>query len=61
MLREIPGLSNASPTIYVNDLFEEYEKNGDFETVIDRAGKTWKPQLKVLTRIWQMMQLTHRR
>ena len=26
MLREIPGLSNASPTIYVNDLFEEYKK-----------------------------------
>lgn len=40
MLREIPGLSNASPTIYVNDLFEEYKKNGDFETVIDRAGET---------------------
>lgn len=39
MLREIPGLSNASPTIYVNDLFEEYKKNGDFETVIDRAGE----------------------
>lgn len=36
MLREIPGLSNASPTIYVNDLFEEYEKNGDFETVPHR-------------------------
>ena len=46
MLREIPGLSNASPTIYVNDLFEEYEKNGDFETVIDRAGKTMEIAIK---------------
>ena len=46
MLREIPGLSNASPTIYVNDLFEEYEKNGDFETVIDRAGKTMETAIK---------------
>lgn len=40
MLRDIPGLSNASPTIYINDLYAEYEISGDFEAVIDKAGKT---------------------
>ena len=48
MLREIPGLSNASPTIYVNDLFEEYKKNGDFETVIDRAGEKMETAIAAL-------------
>lgn len=40
ILQNIPGLENVSPTIYINDLYEEYERTGDFEAVIDKAART---------------------
>ena len=37
---DIPGLKNASPTIYVNNLYEEYERTGNYEEVVRGAAET---------------------
>ena len=36
----IPGLKNATPTIYVNNLYEEYERTGNYEEVVRGAAET---------------------
>lgn len=36
----IPGLKNATPTIYVNNLYEEYERTGNYEDVVRMAAET---------------------
>ena len=36
---DIPGLKNATPTIYVNNLYEEYERTGKYEEVIRIAAE----------------------
>lgn len=36
----IPGLKNATPTIYVNNLYEEYERTGNYEEVVREAAET---------------------
>ena len=37
---DIPGLKNATLTLYVNDLYEKYEKTGDYEEVARMAAET---------------------
>ena len=37
---DIPGLKNATPTIYVNNLYEEYERTGNYEEVVRGAAET---------------------
>lgn len=37
---DIPGLKNATPTIYVNNLYEEYERTGNYEEVVRMAAET---------------------
>ena len=36
----IPGLKNDTPTIYVNNLYEEYERTGNYEEVVRGAAET---------------------
>ena len=37
---DIPGLKNATPTLYVNNLYEEYERTGNYEDVVRMAAET---------------------
>lgn len=37
---DIPGLKNATPTIYVNNFYEEYERTGNYEEVVRLATDT---------------------
>ena len=43
---DIPGLKNATPTLYVNDLYEKYEKIGDYEEVARMAAETMEYGIK---------------
>ena len=43
---DIPGLKNATPTIYVNNLYEEYERTGKYEEVIRIAAETMERGIK---------------
>lgn len=43
---DIPGLKNATPTLYVNDLYEKYEKTGDYEYVARMAAETMEYGIK---------------
>ena len=43
---DIPGLKNATPTLYVNDLYEKYEKTGDYEEVARMAAETMEYGIK---------------
>lgn len=43
---DIPGLKNATPTLYVNDLYEKYEKTGDYEEVARMAAETMERGIK---------------
>lgn len=43
---DIPGLKNATPTLYVNDLYEKYEKTGDYEEVVRMAAETMEYGIK---------------
>ena len=43
---DIPGLKNATPTIYVNNLYEEYERTGNYEEVIRIAAETMERGIK---------------
>lgn len=43
---DIPGLKNATPTLYVNDLYEKYEKTGDYEEVTRMAAETMEYGIK---------------
>ena len=36
----IPGLKNATPTLYVNNMYEEYERTGNYEAVVRMAAET---------------------
>ena len=42
----IPGLKNATPTIYVNNLYEEYERTGNYEEVVRAAAETMERGIK---------------
>ena len=42
----IPGLKNATPTIYVNNLYEEYERTGNYEEVVRGAAETMERGIK---------------
>lgn len=42
----IPGLKNATPTIYVNNLYEEYERTGNYEEVVREAAETMERGIK---------------
>ena len=42
----IPGLKNATPTIYVNNLYEEYERTGNYEDVVRMAAETMERGIK---------------
>ena len=37
---DIPGLKNATPTLYVNNMYEEYERTGNYEDVVRMAAET---------------------
>ena len=37
---DIPGLKNATPTLYVNNMYEEYERTGNYEAVVRMAAET---------------------
>ena len=43
---DIPGLKNATPTIYVNNLYEEYERTGNYEEVVRMAAETMERGIK---------------
>ena len=43
---DIPGLKNATPTLYVNDLYEKYKKTGDYEEVARMAAETMEYGIK---------------
>ena len=43
---DIPGLKNATPTLYVNDLYEKYEKTGDYEEIARMAAETMEYGIK---------------
>lgn len=43
---DIPGLKNATPTLYVNDLYEKCEKTGDYEEVARMAAETMEYGIK---------------
>ena len=43
---DIPGLKNATPTLYVNDLYEKYEQTGDYEEVARMAAETMEYGIK---------------
>lgn len=43
---DIPRLKNATPTLYVNDLYEKYEKTGDYEEVARMAAETMEYGIK---------------
>ena len=43
---DIPGLKNATPTIYVNNLYEEYERTGNYEEVVRGAAETMERGIK---------------
>ena len=43
---DIPGLKNATPTLYINDLYEKYEKTGDYEEVARMAAETMEYGIK---------------
>lgn len=42
----IPGLKNATPTIYVNNLYEEYERTGNYEEVVRGAAETMEREIE---------------
>lgn len=42
----IPGLKNATPTLYVNNLYEEYERTGNYEEVVRGAAETMERGIK---------------
>ena len=42
----IPGHENASPSIAAQDVFKEYEKTGDFETVISNLADTFNEAIQ---------------
>ena len=42
----IPGLKNATPTIYVNNLYEEYERTGNYEEVVRGAAVTMEREIE---------------
>lgn len=43
---DIPGLKNATPTLYVNNLYEEYERTGNYEEVVRGAAETMERGIK---------------
>ena len=43
---DIPGLKNATPTLYVNDLYEKYKKTGDYEEIARMAAETMEYGIK---------------
>lgn len=43
---DIPGLKNATPTIYVNNFYEEYERTGNYEEVVRIAAETMERGIK---------------
>lgn len=43
---DIPGLKNVTLTIYVNNLYEEYERTGKYEEVIRIAAETMERGIK---------------
>lgn len=43
---DIPGLKNSTPTIYVNNLYEEYERTGNYEEVVRMAAETMERGIK---------------
>ena len=43
---DIPGLKNATPTLYVNDLYEKYEKTCDYEEIARMAAQTMEYGIK---------------
>ena len=42
----IPGLKNATPTIYVNNLYEEYERTGNYEEVVRGEAETMEREIE---------------
>lgn len=40
VLLNLEGMGNASPTIYLNGMYESYLVDGDFEKIISQAAKT---------------------
>lgn len=43
---DIPGLKNATPTLYVNNMYEEYERTGNYEEVVRGAAETMERGIK---------------
>lgn len=48
MLSGIPGYQNASPSISLQDLYESYEKTGDFKGEMEKLSNTIKDAVKTI-------------
>lgn len=45
VLRDLPGMGNASPSVPTDSVFEQYEKTGDFEGVMSSLAENIKDSI----------------